>query len=401
MKELVKYEFRKIWTKLTVVSVISFIVVSTILNCIAFFNSPIGITSDGNQVKGIKSFRAIKNQSKDIEGEVNGEYLQNLIKNFNSSTEKQEFGDIMGYELTKYKFSNLIINYANYGPATMTNMLGLDFKFLDSEEEFYNQYKKSVGEHIKIDSKKNWFQYTDKQMDKINQKIDKLETPFIVDYYEGLEYFIWQYSEQFLFVFIVIAFALSSLFSKDSNNGIDELTLSSKFGRKKNMNARIIAGNIFAVIVYALFIATLSIEIGAVASFGGWNQSIQNIWYTCLYNISAGEGILIMILQGLIGVIIIANIIMLISIKFKYSKVSTILSLASIWMIERLTYTSNSIQLQLNPLYYAKSNISSSIYYFIGDIILPYVLVFIGVAAIYMIIIRFFTVRQYRRYKLN
>ena len=84
-------------------------------------------------------------------------------------------------------------------------------------------------------------------MDQINKKNNAIDIPFKVDYYQGLEYFIWQYGAQYIFVLIVIAFALSSLFSKVSNNGIDELSLASKFGRKKNMNARIIAGNIFAV----------------------------------------------------------------------------------------------------------------------------------------------------------
>lgn len=401
MSQLIKYEFRKIWTKLTIVSVISLVVVSTIFNFIAFFNSEIGITSDGQEVKGIKSFRAIKNQSKDIEGEINQKYLDNLVKEFNSSKEKQDFSERMKYELTKYKFSNLIINYANSGINTYTNMLDLDFKFLESEEEFYNNYKKSLSEHIKFDNQKNWFKYKDNQMDEINQKIDKLDTPFRVDYYQGLEYFTWQYGSQYLFVVMVIGFALSSLFSKDSNNGIDELTLSSKFGRKKNMNARIIAGNIFALLVYTMFIVTLLIEIGTVASFNGWNQSIQNFLHTCLYNISAGDGLLIMILQGLIVILIIANLVMLISIKFKYSKLSTIISLASILLIERLTYTSNTLQLQLNPFYYAKSNIGFTTYYFIGDIMIPYAVAFIGVAAVYMLIIRFLTVRQYKKYKLN
>lgn len=401
MKQIIKYEFRKIWTKLTIISVISLMVVSTTLNFIAFFNSEVAITSDGDEIRGIRSFRAIKNQSEDIKGEINQEYLDNLVKEFNSSVEKNEFSEMMKYELTKYKFPNLTINFANYGPKMMSDKKDLEFKFLESEEDFYNEYKKSMSETIKSNNERNWFRYTDKQMDKINKKIDDIDIPFKVDYYQGIEYFIWQYGAQYIFVLIVIAFALSSLFSKDSNNGIDELSLSSKFGRKKNMNARIIAGNIFAVVVYAMFTLNLLIQIGAVASLGGWSQSIQNIWHTCLYNISVGDGILIMIMQGLLVVLIITNLVMLISIKFKYSKLATILSLYSIWLIDRLTYTKDTFSLQLNPFYYVTSNISSSIYYFIGDVMIPYVVAFVGVGFIYLLIIRVLTIRQYKRYKLN
>ena len=401
MKQIIKYEFKKIWTKLTIISVISLMVVSTTLNFIAFFNSEVAITSDGDEIRGMKSFRAIKKQSQDIKGEINQEYLDNLVKEFNSSVEKNEFSEMMKYELTKYKFPNLTINFANYGPKMMSDKKDLDFKFLESEEDFYNEYKKSMSETIKVQNQKNWFRYTDEQIDEINKKIDDIDIPFKVDYYQGLEYLIWQYGAQYIFVLIVIAFALSSLFSKDSNNGIDELSLSSRFGRKKNMNARIIAGNIFAVVVYAMFIGNLLIQIGAVASLGGWSQSIQNIWHTCVYNISAGDGILIMIIQGLLVVLIITNLVMLISIKFKYSKLATILSLSSIWLIDRLTYTTDTLSLQLNPFYYVTSNISSSTYYFIGDIMIPYVLAFIGIGSMYLMIIRILTIKEYKKYKLN
>lgn len=404
MKELVKYEFKKIWTQLTIVSVVLLIVISTINVFIVLFNSE-AITSEGKVVNGLKSCRAIRNESKDIKGVMNQEYLDRLVKNFNSSKEKQEFEQRLGFDLTKYNYPNHIVNFAKYGRDFFNNKMGLDFDFIKSEKEFYNQYKNSVSETIKYNNQRsNWFKYTDDHMNKINKKIDKLETPLKVDYYEGLEYFMYLYGAQYYLVLIVIGFALSSLFSKNSNNGIDELTLSSKFGRKKNMNARIIAGNIFAVVAYAIFIGTLLIEIGAVASLNGWGASIQTRWYTCIYNISIGTGILIMILQGLLGILIVANSVMLISLKVKYSKLTTFISLFSIWTLIRLRYTANSLQLQLNPTYFATHisfAVDFDVYYFIGNIMIPYSLAFIAIAFIYMSVIRILTVRQYKKYKLN
>ncbi|NFI82936.1 hypothetical protein FDA36_01955 [Clostridium botulinum] len=404
MKELIKYEFKKIWTQLTIVSIALLIVISTINIFIALFNSE-AITSEGKQVHGLKSPRVIKNGSQDIKGVMNQEYLDNLVKKFDSSKEKQEFEELLGVYSTKYNYPNQIINFANYGPEMSSIHMRLDFDFIKSEKKFYNQYKKSVSKTIKDNNKrKEWFKYTDGHMNKINKKIDKLQTPFKVDYTGGLAYFVRQYGAQYYLVLIVIGFALSSLFSKNSNNGIDELTLSSKFGRKKNMNARIIAGNIFAVVVYAIFIGTLLIEIGVGASLHGWGTSIQTMWLTCLYNISTGTGILIMILQGLLGILIVANLVMLISLKVKYSKLTTFISVFSIWTLIRLTNTTNSLQLQLNPIYFAR-HISFfrefDIYYFIGNIMIPYSLAFIAIAAVYMLVIRILTVRQYKRYKLN
>lgn len=401
MKELVKFEFRKIWTQLTIISVISLVVVSTALNFLAYYSNHGGINSDGEIITGFKAFRIVKNEAKDTRGVMNQGYLDNLVKKFNSSKEKLEHEDKLGNYLTKYDASNHIANFANYGKDNFNIYMNLDFDFLKSEKDFYNQYKRSAIDAIQFDLQKNWFKYTDNQMNKITEKINKIDTPFKVDYYEGISYLVWQYTTQFYFVIAVIGFALSSLFSKDSNNGIDELTLSSKFGRKKNMNARIIAGNIFAVVVYIIFVGILFIEHGAIGSLQGWNQSIQNVWPTCLYNISLGTGLLIMIGKGLLSTLLAANLVMSISIKVRYSKLATLLSLSSIWLLIRLTYTDNSLQLQLNPMYYSRVSLGSEVFYFIGDLMIPYTLAFLVLGCVYMIIVRVLTVRQYKRYKLN
>lgn len=405
MKDLVKYEFKKIWTQLTIVSLIGLVIITTILSFTWYFSSSRAITNDGKEIDGIKSFRAMKNESKEIEGVMDQSYLDNLVKNFNSSKEKQEFEDLLGFVRTKYDYSNQIINFANYGNETNTSKMGLDFDFVKSEKELYDKYKKSASDAIKINNQKNWFKYTEDQMIKINEKVDNLNTPFKVGYHGGISYFNLTYGMQYWLVFIPIVFGLSSLFSKDSNNGIDELTLSSKFGRKKNMNARIIAGNIFAVIVYAIFIATLIIENGAIHSLHGLSQSAQTYWYTCLYNISLGTGMLIIIGEGLIGVLILANLVMLISIKVKNLKLTTIISLATLWGIVRLTNTNNSLLLQLNPVYFAtrlaKGVRDFEMYYPIFNKMIPYSLAFIVLACIYLLIIRFLIVRQYNRYKIN
>ncbi|MGL5755751.1 MAG: hypothetical protein ACRCYC_10540 [Paraclostridium sp.] len=406
MKNLVKFEFRKIWTKLTIISVVSLVLVSTILTTIGYYSIDSAVNSEGEEVKGIKAFRLIKNESKSTQGIMNQQYLDDLVEKFNSSKEKSNFEKKLGLWLTRFDVSNHIINYANYGRENYNIYMGLDFDFLKSEKEFYNQYKKTVKKHILDDNQKLWFKYSDKNIEKINEKVDKIKTPFKVDYYEGINNLMWQFSNQLLFVPLVIGFSLSSFFSKDSNNGIDELTLSSKYGRKKNMNARIIAGNIFALTIYSIFIATLLIEHSAMGSLQGWNQSIQNIFSSCIYNISLGNGVLIMIGQGLLTTLFVANLVMLISIKVKYSKLSTLLAIGSIGLLERLTYTENSIQLQLNPIYFGTSlnagyPTAFNIFYFIGDKMLPYIIVFPILVLIYIIFIRILTKREYKKYKLN
>ncbi|MGL4372860.1 MAG: hypothetical protein ACRCS6_03695, partial [Turicibacter sp.] len=299
MKPLVKYEFRKIWTQLTIVAVVALVVISVFLNLTFYMVTTGAITSDGVKIEGLSSFRALKNESKEMKGVMDQAYLDNLVETFNASKEKELFEKRLGFDYSKYDVSNHVINFANYGYDTYNHHMGLDYDYLKSESDFYNQYKKSLSGAIRDENKSNWFRYTDEQMNQINKKIENINTPFEVDYYLGLDYFTSTYSVHYYLVLIPIAFSLSSIFAKDSNNGIDELTLSSKYGRKKNMNARLIAGNLFAIVVYVIFIAAHLIPVAAVFSLQGWAQSIQNVWHACLYDISLGAGIFIMILKGL------------------------------------------------------------------------------------------------------
>lgn len=234
MFKLIGYEFKKIWNKVSILAILLMVllcIVSYLM--IAFDSSNLTIKSNGEAVRGSKAYRTLKNESKDIKGVMDQNYLDNLVKQYNMSKEKQLFND-GDYPLIKYKFPNFIINFANYGQAMGNFYIDLDFDFLKSEKDFYKQYKDTVKNIIKSKNEgQGRRKYTQKQISRINKQVDNIKTPFNVEYDEGLSNFVFFYGERYWIVLIVIAFALSTVFSKDSTNGIDELSLSSTFGRKK------------------------------------------------------------------------------------------------------------------------------------------------------------------------
>lgn len=410
--EIVKYEFKKIWNKVTVISVISLIVLCSALNVIsiAYYSGLTIMKSDGDMIIGVESYKTLKNETKPLEGTLNQKYLDNLTKKYNSSKEKMYLNSedrnmIPNY--TRYTSINYLINFAEYSSEMNSNYFNLDFDFIQTEDKFYEKYKEAVMSKMEKNNKDfGIFEYSDRQLEKISQKVDRLE-PFYVGYTEGLNRIIDNYVKQFWFVLIVIAFSLSSIFSKDSNNGIEELGLSSELGRKVNMNARVISGNIFSVVVYVIFWLVLLIEHGAIYSLSGWGVSVQEIWYDAIYNMTYGGAILMIFTSGLLVALLIANFVMMISIRFKYSKISAIISVASVYTILKLTETGDYFMLQINPIYYATRLSASNnvapfdIYYFMGDIIVPYSLLGLILIVFYFVIIRLLTVRAYRKYRLN
>lgn len=408
MKKLIFYEFKKLWSKTAILAVCSLMMFSMIMAGIYYMyyeNST--ITSSGEKVSGVGAYWTLKEESKNLEGQVDQNYLDNIVDEFESSIEKENFSHRLGMDMMRFNSASYLLNFPTDLENTSNFSMRFDFDYLKSEEAFYEQYKKGVKKVIqnrqKLIKDRNeimWFQYTNEQLEKIDNKVDSLKTPFKASYYLGLEKVIIDFITQYWLLLIVISFALCGIFSKDSRNGIDEISLASAYGRKKNMNAKVIAGNLFSISVYFIFIATILILHSIFASLDGWGASVQLLRRTSLYNISIGTTILIMLAMGLLGTLLVANFVMLVSISTKYVGLSAVCSIASLLMLVELAKTKNMLQLQLNPIYFS-TNIPLDTPIFISNVMMPYFFVSALIAILYLTIIRFLTIRFYKRYTLR
>lgn len=402
MFNLLKCELKKLCNKTTRIAISSLVIIISVFVILgSYADSSIQvITENGDIVKGIIAHRVLREESLDIEGTLDTEYLNNLVKEYNFSKQKEVFKD--NPHMMKYRFVNYFINAIHYGANMMPFYSDLDFDFLDTEEEFYEYYKKSL-----LNKRKEFnglFKYTDKQLKVIEQKIDKLE-PLKFGYNKGLTNFIESFSAYFTLLLIVIVFVIGTLFSKDAANGVDELLLSSKYGRKKIMNTKILAGNIMSSFIYLLFIITLLLIHGIFASLDGFTTSAQSYWINCISNINLGTGILIMIFRGFLAVLVIANLVIFISIVCRTSKFGVGGSLVILIMIIRGTYTTDMNKLHVNPIFAATSLdgrlVDFEVYYFINDVMIPYTAVFMVGVAIYLIVARVITILSYKKYSIK
>lgn len=400
MKRQIWMEYRKLWNKVSVVAVIAMCVVAT-LHIFVYLNWQYrAIDSNGEIVEGLASYRALKEASKDLEGVIDGEYIQNLISRYNNSFEKKYLEEHKGFlgtaGMTKYDVPNYFINFAYYGPymSNGNEKVGLDYDFLESEEGFYTKYKDAVKELLAEEGL-----YSDEQLLVLNKKADNVRTPVTTGYNQGLcnlrTWFIWDYS----LVFFVLAFALAGLFSKDNTGGVTELTLSTRYGRKRNLNARWIAGNLFAASVYLAYLAVQIIANAAVGTLAGWNLSAQMLWYHCLHNITVGDGLLIMFFGGLLGTLVIGNIVMLFSIKLKNAKFAAVLSVIAVLLIRQTANMEGlygTIEL-FSPMYFEEDSLIQ-LYWFVGKVAVPYFMAVFVVAMLYVAVLYVGMRLSYKKY---
>lgn len=403
MRRQIWMEYRKLWNKVSVVAVMAMCIM-VVLHLFVYLNWQYrSIDSNGKIVEGLASFRALKEASKDLEGVIDGEYIQRLITSYNNSFEKEYLAEHRGFlgtaGMMKYDVPNYFINFAYYGPymSNGNEKVGLDYDFLESEERFYTTYKEAVKELLADEGL-----YSEEQLLVLNKKADNIRTPCITGYAEGLfnlrTWFIWDYS----LVFFVLAFAIAGLFSKDNIGGITELTISSKYGRRWNLNARWIAGNLFSASVYLIYLAVQIIVNGAIGTLAGWNLSAQMLWFHCLHNITLGEGLLIMFFGGLLGALVIGNIVMLFSIRLKNVKLAAVFSVIAVLLIRQTGSIEGMygiIEL-FSPMYFEEDSLIQ-LYWFVGNFAVPYFVAVSVVAVLYVAVLYIGVRLSYKKYRIN
>lgn len=406
MRRQIWMEYRKLWNKVSVVAVVAMCVV-VVVHVLVFLNLQYrSIDSNGELVEGLASFRALEKASKDIEGAMDGEYIQKLITSYNNSFEKKYLAEHRGFlgtcGMMKYEVPNYFINFAYYGPY-MTNgndKVGLDYDFLESEESFYKAYKEATKELLAGEGQ--WMMYSDEQMRVINKKVDNLKTPCVTGYYQGVLNLKFFSMRDYKLVFFVLAFALAGLFSKDNTGGVTELTLSSKHGRRKNLNARWIAGNLFAASVYLIYLALQIILNGAIGTLTGWNIAAQMLWKDCIENMTFGDALLIMFFGSLMGALVVGNIVMLLSIKLKNVKLAVVFSIIALLLINKNAWTElYSIKDLLSPVCFNTDWLFRARYLFVGNVAVPYSALVPVITMLYVAVLYTGVRLSYKKYHIN
>lgn len=408
MGALVKFEYRKLWNKVSVVTVIAMFVISSLHTFIYLdLNSQWrAIDKDGEIVSGLASYRALKEASKDIEGVMDGKYLKSLKEKYELSTDRKYLDEHRGFlgtgGMTKYMYPNYFVNYAYYSyyMSNGNDKIGIDYDFLDSEERFYEKYREAVREQLLYENKyAGLLKFTKQQLEVLDKKIAEISTPVKVAYCQGISNFMNWFNLEYPVFYVVLAFTLACTYAKDSLSGVSEISLSAANGRRKDFRARWIAGNLFAASVYLIFIGVLLAEHGAAATFSGFGASAQTYWFNCIFNINIGTGMVLKIAGGLLGALVFANFTMLMSCVFKNIKPASAVSVLAALALTKLSGTYSQIKL-LYPLQFSTDAVVKDFFFF-GKILIPYAAVVMLLTIAYIGLFGFCLGRMNRKYYLN
>ncbi len=126
------------------------------------------------------------------------------------------------------------------------------------------------------------------------------------------------------------------------------------------------------------------------------------LWFSCLHNITLGEGLLLLFFGGLLGALVIGNIVMLFSIKLKNGKLAAALSVIAVVLIRRTGSVEGlyGVTELFSPMYFERDSLLQ-LYRFVGNIAVPYFVAVPVVAALYVAVLYTGVRLSYKNYHIN
>lgn len=253
MKNFIQLEIKKFLNKSTFVISSLFMIIIIIQLIIIQGTIPNTWTiearvldDEGKLHSGFGAYRIVKERNADIEGYVTPEYLTKLRKhNFVDRKyivgEARSMEDFGGQLIYPHVALFTVLNKPYGGPVNQ------EVGFLWEENDdalFYENWKASYPGNLIYEPNDN-YGFTDRQLEIISEKMEKVETPFLYKYCEGWIFLNWFVSKTLYLFLIMLSFVLCDVYGKNNGKGIDQIILYTKESRRRLIGYK----NLSAIVV--------------------------------------------------------------------------------------------------------------------------------------------------------
>lgn len=282
MKQLLKFEFKKIFVRKVNLIAITVGVLLVIISNIALIYGESLYLDNGNSLEGVKAIKTQTETENALSSELTEEFLTGFLRDYQQKIQNSSLED---YSLIAPK-SNLFILIAENYTEWNDNW---DWETLNqiSTENGIGFYERRI-EKIKtlLNADYTYGNYTDTEKNFWLQKVESIHTPFTWGSRSTWKIILRSVSFLFFQCF-VIAICLAPVFAGEFQNRTDSLILSAKHGKGRLIYAKVIASLAFTLFYISLCsILTVGINI-MILGIDGWNLPIQ-LWSTIIpYHLNA------------------------------------------------------------------------------------------------------------------
>lgn len=413
MGTLIKFELKKLWNKKMNRIVIGFCLLLIIF---LFFNTGkdfLATSEKGEQYRGQEAIGIRKEQIQEIAGVLTNERIQGEIqklqelrndeKNLVTNSDGEiDFSPKIYNEYLSNRL-NLLTNvnrvYSNYNTSYITELFNLK---LEKQKDFYELREQRIKEKLEQNYEGNT--YTEPEKQYWTEKSETVKTPFEYDFYYGWSNLYSTY-EMLILGVIAICICLASVFAGEYQNGTDKILLTTKYGKSKDIIAKITSSYLFATVVFTVYLIAAIGIIFFMFGTEGWNLPIQlsNILspyaLTFLQSLMYNIFISYMVLFGMVGFTL------FLSAKLKNPMTVLVIDIAIIMLPIFLSVSSAfgiwNKTLLLMPYNAIYSKFSQMVSYSIGNIVIDLPMMTIITYAIIMILTLVGATLSYKKHQVE
>lgn len=299
MKDLIKFELYKIFSKKIVLILLAMCIIASLSETVTSY---LDLKSKG------LSYSSIQKIGKEYEGESITEQKTNIFEKQGTSL------------LRKYNDGKILSDKEKVRTFGMMDyMLGTNPQYMINGRFYtFNDMKKEL-KRLEKEGDINNYEY--KELKYIHDLVDKKENP---KYYFK---FGWREATEFnlncMWMSILILVSICTIFSNEYQSNTASIVLSSKNGQKKLTTAKVITGLIFSTFVF-LIMNGIQVIILAMHGFKGWDvpMSFLDRCVRSPYTINIGTFYIYGLIVSFIGVLLFTLVIMLASLISKSNLVS-------------------------------------------------------------------------------
>lgn len=312
--DLVRFEYRKMFKKKSVVFAVT----------LAFV---IAILSTGGTLIGSSQYNGEKYESHYSEMKKDREYARELTGRELDTELILEAAaayatipkDAEIYQLTEEYQKNARPYFEVYG---MLRPIYQEVMSRFTIEEMGNLTKEQADQFYDIvssirENKINSSKMSDRAKEVLLEGTKEIRTPYIYTYAEGYtRYFQILYTNIILAVFVV-AIMVAPLFAGEYTSKADQIILSAKYGKSKLIKAKIFTGFSVAIGIALLFVLQTYFESMLLFGPDGRDLSSQKYILAGVYDLSFGQVALLQAIGSIFASIFVAGVTMVLSAKFK------------------------------------------------------------------------------------
>lgn len=274
MKTLIYYEKRKILRRKSTLIACLFLLLGITALSFVFVSDQGYFSIDGAELSGLAAISAKKETEHRLAGQLTSDYLNDLLQQYQTTCSLPENYDSTTGGLRNDVYLKNVLPYREllnlmrgvYAPDTY------DLSVLNTvtADDFY------VVRHRNIQATLESGSYTAAEKAAIQEKDSHISTPFTFDYSNGWKTLLARaFATLFLLIALVVCIIISPVFANEYQTGADAIILSSKYGRKETVRAKVFAA---FTITSAIYVIAVPFCVAAVLlPFGlqGWNCNFQ------------------------------------------------------------------------------------------------------------------------------